>query len=225
MNRRGRPRRIRFSTGSEMCCSGISIYGSTLGSSARAATGPWKRAGDTRSAAESIAAARCFRGTAAGRRAPGGLKVVPVSGEVLRDEIDFDHSAMGQRLRFEGDVFDRTAELGSAKLRNDAESALLVAAFGHLHIRGVGQERVDPGRGRVVDESRWGHTDESAFGREVFDRLASHVGDGGILAVAQDRVDFGHFVLERIRIPLGPDSRSQSASSQCRGCGGGPFRR
>src|SRR5581483_9801760 len=73
---------------------------------------------------------------------------------VLRDQQQLFDAARRERARFADDRIRRTAAIRAAQLRDDAEGALVVAAFRDLHVRVVLRRREIARRVGVVDV-RW----------------------------------------------------------------------
>ena len=86
------------------------------------------------------------------RRALTGIAAV--ERRVLRDEDDLAHAAGGQRARFAHDRVDRTAAVVAAQRRDDAERALVVAAFRDLDVREMPRRREHARRVGVVEIRR-----------------------------------------------------------------------
>ena len=79
------------------------------------------------------------------------LAVDAVEGSVLRDEQQLLDAARCERARLVDDRIRRAAAVRAAQRRDDAERALVVAAFGDLHVRVVTRRREHARRARVVD--------------------------------------------------------------------------
>ena len=60
------------------------------------------------------------------------LSVSAVGGEILRDKIDFFDAVLPECNRFCNHRLDGAAAMRAAQLRNNAECAFVVAAFGDL---------------------------------------------------------------------------------------------
>src|SRR5215475_5394856 len=78
------------------------------------------------------------------------IEVFAIAGRILPDESDFSDAGTSQPLRFRYDRFETPRAELSAQLRNDAEAARVVAAFGNLDVRRVPGSREDARRGFVV---------------------------------------------------------------------------
>src|ERR1700688_2169953 len=61
-------------------------------------------------------------------------KILAVASGVLSDERDFAHARLRQPLGFGDDGFETPRAELSAKLRNDAEAARMIAAFGNFDV-------------------------------------------------------------------------------------------
>ena len=64
-------------------------------------------------------------------------QVVPVGGEVLRDQVQLLHAAVREALAPRRRCRDGPRALRAAQLGDDAERARVVAALGDLQVRGV----------------------------------------------------------------------------------------
>ncbi len=86
-----------------------------------------------------------------------------VERRVLRDQQQFLHAAGRQRARFADDRVCRPAAILAAQRRDDAERALVVAAFGDLHVGVVTRRRQQSWRLGVVDVGRQGRGTRGAW--------------------------------------------------------------
>ena len=146
-----------------------------------------------------------------------------VEGRVLRDQQQFLHAARRQRARFADDRLGRPAAIVAAQRRDDAEGALVVAAFGDLHVGVVPRRRQQPrrigvvdvcgkgsgvrGPGSEVDSVRRSSAAERHRSRARSSlralRRANRVDDLRDFAGAQHRVDLGNLRLQLVAIALG----------------------
>src|SRR5437660_12481265 len=106
-------------------------------------------------------------------------KVLAVASGVLSYERDFADAGLRQSLGFGDDGFETPGAELSSKLRNDAEAAGMIAAFGDFDI----------GRG-----SRRGQH----AGRMVVVKVVGQVGDGAVPGIAREAP------LCAAMVPLGP---------------------
>ena len=81
--------------------------------------------------------------------------------DVLAEQRELAHAAIGKARRFGDDGFDRPRDLGAARIGHDAEGAELVAAFLHGE-EGGRLLRVSDGRGRRRWIPAFGRNDERA---------------------------------------------------------------
>src|SRR6202046_994573 len=77
-------------------------------------------------------------------------QVFAVESSVLANERNFAHACGGEILRFAHDRLESAAAKFSAKLRNHAESARMVAAFVYFDVSGVARRGQNAGREVVV---------------------------------------------------------------------------
>ena len=82
-----------------------------------------------------------------------------VVGRVLADEINFLHALRDERAHFRENRGRRAAAMASAHLRNDAETARMIAAFRDFQIRAV-RWRETEARRVVIRDVSWAARDE-----------------------------------------------------------------
>ncbi len=88
------------------------------------------------------------------RQAVAQAKVFAIGSRVLPDERHFADAGRGEIFRLAHDGFKPPAAEFSAQLRDDAERAGMVAAFGNLDVRGVFRRRENPRRKIVIQIRR-----------------------------------------------------------------------
>src|SRR6266850_2776583 len=126
-------------------------------------------------------------------------QVAPVGQRVLRDEDRLLHAALREAFHLRDDVAQRAAAMLAAELRNRAEGAAHVTAFGDLHV-GVRHLAREQARGRrVVEIAGRGRR------RPVFPvgGLADEVDDALEAGGAEDRVDLRHLGQDLAAVTLG----------------------
>src|SRR5262249_23363052 len=87
-----------------------------------------------------------------GPRAPGMADVEPIGARVLRDDEQFLDASLDQALRLTHHVGDRPAVKPAAQMRDDAEAAPVVAAFGDLQIGVVARREPNALRRQEIEE-------------------------------------------------------------------------
>ena len=128
-----------------------------------------------------------------------------VIGRVLADQIDFLYSFADERADLSDDAFDGAAAMPAAHLRDDAESARVIAALGDLDVRGMRRGETET-RGVVIGNVRGGCRDKievqptptcagggcglAARASRTCSHDRRHVGD---LIKADEGIDFGQF--------------------------------
>ena len=80
------------------------------------------------------------------------LAVHPIGRGVLADHEKLPHPRLDQLFRLAQDGVGRAADQTSAHVGDDAELALVIAAFGYLQIAVMAWGEADAGRGQQVDE-------------------------------------------------------------------------
>ena len=98
------------------------------------------------------------------REAVAQVEVFAVGGCVLADQGDFASAGGGEIFRFADDGFESAAAEFAAKLRDDAEGAGVIAAFGDFDV-GLVLRRGDDARRQVVIEKCRGLAREEFSGR------------------------------------------------------------
>src|SRR5262245_51944246 len=139
-------------------------------------------------------------------------EIAAVRERVLGDQDGLLDSALGEPIHLRNDVAQWPAPMLAAKLRDRAEGAAHVAAFGDLHVRVRNFPREQPRRGRVVQITRRGGR------RPVFTvrRLAHEIDDALEPRGAEDRIDLGHLLQDLAAVALrqaaGDDQRAAAAA-------------
>ncbi len=107
---------------------------------------------------------------------------------VLRDEDQLAHAGRRERARLGEDRLLAARAEAAAQLRDDAERARMIAAFGDLQVRG-GRRRRDEPRQKVVLGLRFEIEPYRPLARA---RVVEQLDDRGVRAGADDAVDLGN---------------------------------
>ena len=122
-------------------------------------------------------------------------KVVSVSGQILGDEVQLD-CALGAETRGLGDdVGDRPGSLQAAEGGDDAEGALVVAAFADLHVSRPARHRIAPRSPAVGDVVRIRNHGPVALSPQ--DLRDARIGGG-----PDEVIDLRHLLLENVCVAL-----------------------
>ena len=142
---------IRRNTSSDACCSGRSMYLTTLSHSGHRVEDV---VGDGRrieiEQPDPVDAVNRVQLAQQRRQRRALAQIAPVERRVLRDQDQLAHAARRERPRLAHDRVDRAAAVVPAQRRDDAERALVVAALGDLDVREMPRRGEDARRLGVV---------------------------------------------------------------------------
>ena len=123
-------------------------------------------------------------------------EITPVGDGVLRDQVELEHTGRGKLLCFGDDVVRAARALFAAELRDHAERAAAVAAFGELDV-GAGSARAQPAWIGGADHPVGGISDLHALGL-----AREHRRDREHVARAQEMIDLGQGFGELVGVAL-----------------------
>ncbi len=126
-------------------------------------------------------------------KAVGEAQVLAVAGGVLPDQVDLAHTALEQARGFGNHRFEAPAAKLAAVLRDHAEGAGMVAAFGNLDVGEVARSGQDA-RGEVVVEV--------GLGRRVRFQALAQSHDALQLVGAHQGVYFRQLLADIATVPL-----------------------
>ena len=132
------------------------------------------------------------------RQLPRAVEILAIAAGVLRDDDQFLHAVLGERLRLGDQFLHLPAAVMAAQLRNDAERAIVVTALGDLEIGILLRRRQDAAR--LVQ--RDADVIEALIFLPVQD-LLRRVDNVVIRARAEHAVDLRHLVHDLLLIALG----------------------
>ena len=132
------------------------------------------------------------------RQLPRTVEVFAIAAGVLRDDDQFLHAVLGERLGLGDQLLHLPAAVMAAQLRNDAERAIVVTALGDLEIGILLRRRQDAAR--LVQ--RGADVVEALIFLPVQD-LLRRVDNVVIRARAEHTVDLRHLVHDLLLIALG----------------------
>ena len=126
------------------------------------------------------------------------VDVPAIVGAVLRDKDYFPHTIFRELFHFCTDIFNLAAAELAANLRDGAEGATIVTAFGNLHISGIIRRGADAGSLGIIERVIF----SSQYHTMAFQRFLHRFHNAPPGTGAQNGIGFWQFVQQFLLVAL-----------------------